>query len=365
MQNRYEKLLAECDPNLKPGRKVEGTLKWHSPLDQPFHIAGFGWFAGERKYRRLPTLAEGMVPEAVDRLANHTAGGQVRFRTDSTSLSVRVKLKGKAHLPHMAPTGQCGVDCYVGDFGALKFVSTTKFDFTLDEYESSLFAGWSNETRSIVLNLPLYQGIEEIWIGLDEYASVMSPPAYACNKKVVFYGTSVTQGGCASRPGMLHTNILSRRIPLEFVNLGFSGSGRGEAEVAQVVSRIEDPACFILDYEGNCKSTELFAQTLPEFIRICRSRHPDTPILVPSRIRYARESEHAWLYEARTERKELQQDVVHHLRAQGDHSIYFFDGSELLGEDYRECTVDGSHPTDLGYIHMANGYEPVLRALLL
>jgi len=365
MQTQHENVIAKYDPNMKYNQPADQSVYWHSPMEQPFHVAGLAWFAEERKYRRLPTLEAGTVPEAVDRLADHTAGGQIRFRTDSSSLSVRVKLKGSAYLSHMPATGQCGVDCYVGDFGAFEFVSTTKYDVTSDEYESVLFTGWKREMRNVVLNLPLYQGVEEMWIGLDADASVEAPPAYASNKKVVFYGTSITQGGCASRPGMLHTNILSRRIPLEFINLGFSGSGRGEAEVAEVISQIKDPACLVLDYEGNCKTTELFRQTLPEFIRICRSRHPHTPMIIPSRIKYAREIEHPWLYQARTERREFEQTLVNELRAQGDSNIYFFDGSELLGEDYHECTVDGSHPNDLGFLRMADGYESVLKALLL
>jgi lysophospholipase L1-like esterase len=220
--------------------------------------------------------------------------------------------------------------------------------------------------RNIVLNLPLYQGVEEISVGLDEHAAVLAPPGYVSGKKVVVYGTSITQGGCASRPGMAYTNILSRRIPLEFINLGFSGSGKGEPEVAEIVSQINDPACLVVDYEGNCVSTELFRETLPEFIRIYRAAHPLTPILVVSRIRYAREDVTPHLYEMRMERKRFEQALVNELREKGDLNLYFFDGSHSLGgEDYYECTVDGSHPNDLGFLRMADALEPVLKTLLL
>ncbi|WP_317891118.1 SGNH/GDSL hydrolase family protein [Paenibacillus oceani] len=362
-------LLEVYDSNMRPNEKLEAAIRWHSPLEQPFQISGLAWFHQERKYRRLPTLPAGAVPGAVDHLANHTAGGQIRFQTDSTSLSVRVKLKGKANMVHMPATGQCGVDCYVGApdvFGPLRYGNTTKYNVTLTEYECALFTGWGNAMRNIVLNLPLYQGVEEISVGLDEHAAVLAPPGYVSGKKVVIYGTSITQGGCASRPGMAYTNILSRRIPLEFINLGFSGSGKGEPEVAEIVSQINDPACLVVDYEGNCVSTELFRETLPEFIRIYRAAHPLTPILVVSRIRYAREDLTPHLVEMRMERKHFEQTLVNELREKGDLNLYFFDGSHSLGgEDYYECTVDGSHPNDLGFLRMADAIEPVLKTLLL
>lgn len=369
MEKQPENLLAKYDVQMRANDQFDGAVHWHSPLDLPFQVSGLAWFDQERKFRRLPTLPAKVIPEAVDHLANHTAGGQIRFQSDSSSLSVRVKLKDKADMVHMPATGQCGVDCYVGapdTLIPLQYINTTKYDVTLSEYECALFTEWKPTMRNIVLNLPLYQGVEEIWIGLDENSTVIAPPRYSSEKKIVIYGTSITQGGCASRPGMMYSNILSRRIPLEFINLGFSGSGKGEPEVAEVVSQINDPACLVLDYEANCVSTELYQKTLPEFIHIYRRDHPVTPILVVSRIRYAREELTPNLYKMRTERKQLAQGLVNELREQGDLNIYFFDGSKLLGgEDFFECTVDGSHPTDLGFLRMADAFEPVLRTLLL
>lgn len=366
---KNENLLVTYDSNMRPNEKQHAGVRWHSPFEQPFQVSGLAWFEQERKYRRLPTLPANAVPEAVNHLANHPAGGQIRFQSDSSSLSVRVKLKGKANMPHMPATGQCGVDCYVSPrdmIVPMQYGNTTKYDLNLTEYECALYTNWSPTMRNIVLYLPLYQGVEEISIGLDEGAHVIPPPSYSSDKKVIVYGTSITQGGCASRPGMAYTNILSRRIPLEFINLGFSGSGKGEPEVAEVVSQIPNPACLVVDYEANCVSTELFRQTLPEFVRIYRSVHPETPILIVSRIRYAREELTPHLFEMRMERMRLEQELVNQLREQGDSNIYFFDSSRSLGgEDFFECTVDGSHPTDLGFLRMADALEPVLKTLLL
>lgn len=363
-----EPSLEKYDKNMRVNATSENELTWYSPREEPFGIFGFAWFADENKYRRLPMSAKGFVPEAVNHLANHTSGGQIRFKTDATTLSVRVTLSARANMSHMPATGQCGVDCYVSEEDTqhdFQYVNSTKFNISKIEYECVLFEDWTSETRNVVLNMPLYQGVKEISIGINKEATVKKAPPYESNKKIVIYGTSITQGGCAARPGMSYSNILSRRIPLEFINLGFSGNGKGEPELAEVISTIENPACLILDYEGNCVSTEKLKETLPEFIRIYRESHPLTPIIVASRIPYAKERLLPSLYETRMERKTFQQMLIHTLREKGDLNVFFFDGSESLGtEDYFECTVDGAHPTDLGFLRMANAFEPILKTIL-
>jgi lysophospholipase L1-like esterase len=352
----------QLDANMRIEQSDDSNLNWYAPTEEPFQVAGFAWQRQEGRYRRLPAAPAWALPEAVDALANCTAGGQIRFTTDSTMLSVKVKLTGAADMYHMPATGQCGFDCYIGVVGEQYYYGTTRYDHRLAEYESVLFADMEKEQRTVTLNMPLYQGVEEVLIGLDKDAQVAPPPAYYSDKKVVVYGTSVTQGGCASRPGMAYTNILSRRFNLEFLNLGFSGNGKGEPELARILAEIEDPACLILDYVGNV-STEQLQKTLPDFIAIYREKHPYTPILVISRITHAKERFQSQMAQERAERKQIQIRTVEQCREKGDANIYFCDGSELLGENAHECTVDGAHPTDLGFLRMADGLEPVLQRI--
>jgi lysophospholipase L1-like esterase len=342
----------------------QAPLKWHSPKDAPFGLAGFAWFATDRVYRRLPAKPKYPLPKPVDSLANCTAGGQIRFQTDSSRLSVRVRLSGVANMNHMPATGQCGFDCYIGPMGRQRYCNTTKYDHKQQSYECVLFDLPRTEMRNVTLNFPLYQGVVEVLVGLDEKAEILPPPPYKNDKLVVVYGTSITQGGCACRPGMAYTNILSRRLNVEFINLGFSGSGRGEPEVAQTIAEIPNPACFVLDYEANCVSAELLQKTFPEFIRILRSAHPNVSILAISRIPTASESFNQAARKTRLERRDFQKRTVDELRAKGDRMISFKDGSDLLGEGFDECTVDGSHPTDLGFLRMADGLTPVLKKIL-
>lgn len=332
---------------------------WHSPADAPFQVSGLAWFTQERRFRRFPVDPPYPLPEAVDYLANNPAGGQVRFRTDSRRVTVNVRLSGPAGMVHMPATGQCGIDCYVGDSGRYRFVGVTKYDVAQAEYECLLLEAPTASMREIVLNLPLYQGVDDLRIGLDPRATILPPPPYAKSSPLIVYGTSNTQGGCASRPGMLWTNILSRRLNREIINLGFSGSGKGEPDVARNIARIPNAGGFTLDYEGNAGSQRL-RETLLDFIAILRQAHPLAPILVLSVTPFTREIYRQDLLEMRRQDRAFQRETVETLRRQGDHRIFFQDGFGLLGEDC-EGTVDGVHPTDLGFLRQADALEPVFR----
>ena len=260
--------------------KAGKATAWRSPKAAPFRLAGFPWFAQDAIYRRLPLHPAHPLPADVDSLADCTAGGQIQFHTNSTRLYVRVDLQGPSTMYHMPATGQCGFDCYIGPPTAQRYCRTTSFERDATAYEAMLFEDFPREMRNITVNFPLYQGVKEVLVGLDPDAETLPPPPYAREGRCVVYGTSITQGGCASRPGMLPTNILSRRLDVELINLGFSGSGKGEPEVARTISEIESPVCYVLDYEANSQGIETFCITLPEFIRILRQSHPDVPIIV-------------------------------------------------------------------------------------
>ena len=339
-------------------------LEWRSPDEAPITLSGFPWYATDGVFRRLPLDSAEPLPPSVHTLAGNTAGGQLRFQTNSRRLSLDVKLSGPANMYHMPATGQCGFDLYTGPPGNQRYHSTARCGHALEDYQVQLLAHGQSRMRNLTVNFPLYKGVRKLAIGLDPAAEVRPPPPRALEDPVVAYGTSITQGGCASRPGMAYTNILSRRLNVDFVNLGFSGGGKGEPEVARVIASI--PACslFILDYEAN-SSAESMRHTLPEFIRILRAAHSLTPILVVSRIRTASETLNESARVDRGQRMAFQRDTVEGLRAAGDEQIFFFDGTDMLGEDFDECTVDGTHPTDLGFLRMARSLEPAVRRIIL
>ena len=356
--------IERLDKNMAAGKVGQSGLTWRHAWEPPFRLLGFPWFAKDRKYRRLPVEPSEKIPDAVNSLANCCAGGQIRFQTDSSSLTLRVKLVGLAGMNHMPATGQCGFDLYAGEPGREKFWNVTKYDHTKDSYEVVMFEKAKPELRCLTLNFPLYQGVSEVMVGLDPSARILPPPPRAVELPVVFYGTSITQGGCASRPGMAYTNILSRRLNLDSVNLGFSGNGRGEPEMARLMASLP-ASLYVLDYEANSVSVGLFHDSLPEFVKIIRGQRPGVPIMVVSMPRFARESFDADFAKARLECMEFQRDLVAESRRKGDKLVEFVDGAALLGsDDFDECTVDGVHPTDLGFLRMANALEPRVRAVL-
>ncbi len=337
-------------------------MRWHEPSGSPFRLTGFPWHKQDAVYRRLPIRPSGELPAAVNELANCTAGGQVAFRSDSRRVAIRVQLAGRANMNHMPATGQCGFDLYVGPPLAQRFHRVAKYDIAQSAYELLLFEHPDAVERNFTLNFPLYQGVKQLQIGLAPEAHIAPPFPWADGGRIVIYGTSVTQGGCASRPGMAYTNILSRALNMEVINLGFSGNGQAQPEVIRLVADVPSPRLLALDYEANCE--DRLADTLPEALRILRDRHRDIPILVVSRIAFSTDLTHGERLRAREANRELQANLVGGLKRGGDSHIHFLDGSVLLGSDFDECTVDGVHPNDLGFMRMARSLETTIRAII-
>jgi len=344
----------------------EADLAWRvNPVAAPFRLAGFAWYAQDKIFRRMPKEPRHKLSESVDGLANHTAGGQIQFRTDSTRLALRVSLVGPHDADHMTAVGECGFDCYISEGGPSRYYSSTRFDRSKTEYDAWMFGAVSKKMRTITLNFPLYQGVKEIALGLDPDARIEAPPPYAVKGPVVIYGTSITQGGCANRPGTLYTNILSRRLNAEFVNLGFSGSGLGEPELARTINEIESPSMIVIDNDSNIRETATLAARLPVFLSILREVHKTVPVLVISKPRFSSETLHPEVIIYRERRRDIHRKAVDDRRAQGDKAIHFFDGAELYrGDVWEECTVDGVHCTDLGFMFMADALTPVFRKIL-
>ncbi|TLS50817.1 hypothetical protein FE782_18840 [Paenibacillus antri] len=340
----------------------EGVV-WHSPRAAPFRLAGFPWIERDGKYRRLPLSSQTSIREPVHALADCTAGGQIRFTTDSPFLHLSVKLTAPADMYHMPATGQCGFDCYVGGPRRKRYVGTTKFRPGADAYESVLFEGFDRRKREVTIHFPLYQGVEEVYVGLAKDASIASPGEFDDDGRIVFYGTSITQGGCASRPGMAYPNIVGRRLNLECVNLGFSGNGKGEAELARIIRGIDRLKLLVLDYEPNV-SLEQFQETLPVFVDLLRSEHPALPILVVSGIKSALGDFQEAVRLKRELCRDFARDFVLERRSSGDLNLRFLNGDALLGRRYEECTVDGVHPTDLGFQRMSDAMAKAIRSML-
>jgi len=353
----------KLDPNMALKKADANGIVWLDPKEVPFDLIGFEWIREDTVYRRLPVHPDWEIRGAVDGLANHTAGGQVRFRTDSKKILVRVELRERSGMYHMPATGQSGFDLYVRQGEIQRYLRTTRFPHDTIRYEVELLNMDKNQLRTYTLNFPLYNGVNSIKIGLEYESVVEAPPAFTLPGKIVIYGTSITQGGCVARPGMLYSNILSRKLDVQFVNLGFSGNGRGEPALAHLINQVHGTSLIILDYEANAAKT--IVNTLGLFVDILREKHPDTPILIMSKIHSGYYHEGTPATELWNQNRVFQRNLVHEKVTAGDKNIYFMDGSTILGEDFYECTVDGGHPTDLGAYRIAEAMLPVIRQILL
>jgi lysophospholipase L1-like esterase len=252
----------------------------------------------------------------------------------------------------MPATGQSGFDLYIKDGAVQRYMKTTRFPVDTIRYQVELFNTDDKQLRDFTLNFPLYNGVNSILVGIEDRSVLKAPPPFSLPGKFVIYGTSITQGGCVARPGMAYSNILSRKLDVQFVNLGFSGNGRGEPALAHLINQISGTSFIILDYEANAGET--IFNTLNPFVTILRETHPETPILIMSMTRYASALVGSPADKTLMSRRDFQRNLVEEKKIAGDKNIYFLDGSMVLGDDYDECTVDGTHPTDLGSARIAD-----------
>ncbi len=338
----------------------DNTLHWMPVISPKIDVAGLPWFQENHgESWRLPVRSRDAFPKEVWNLSLDPTGGRIRFRTDSSSVALRLEWPHPPDMRNMHFFGQSGVDLYVrntywGTAVPDKDAASGKI------YEHVYFTGQPRTMRDITIYLALYSPVKVLEIGLDRDAALERATQFAVSSPVVFYGTSITQGGCASRPGMSYQAILGRLLNLNHVNLGFSGNGKGEAGVARAVAEI-DAAAFVLDFAQNNSDADSLAQVYDPFIGILRQRHPDTPILAITPIYAAGE---ATGDQRNDQMRALIRKVVSRRIAAGDTHLQLVEGTDLLGPSRADGLVDGTHPNDLGFQWMAEGLAERLRKVL-
>lgn len=351
--------IGDLDRNLKAEDDIaEPGLVWLNVRQAPFALSGVMWDENQGCYVRMPQAGADSVSDSVGVLNRDTAGGRVRPRTNSSFLGLRAVMENSELMPHITLAGQSGFDCYRRD-GDGRFVYCHTFmpRMGMKTGYASGFAADGNEAEYLIY-FPLYDGVKELFLALKEGSTLSAPAPCRRAKPVVFYGSSITPGGCASRPGNSYPALLSRRLDTEFVNLGFSGSCRGEPAMARYLASLE-MSVLVLDYDHNAPSPEHLQATHLPLYRTVRQAQPQLPILILSspdiRLRGG-----IW-----QQRREIVRRTYETARAEGDRNVYWIGGETLFGEDgWDGCTVDGTHPNDLGFYRMACRIETVLAPLL-
>jgi hypothetical protein len=343
-----------------PAKPAEPPLAWHDVTTWGVEGRAFGAMERKRWFDRLPAAADGKVTAAVWNLSRDSAGMMVRFKTDSTFIwADYTLLRERINGVNMTPIGASGLDLYArDDAGKWRWVGVARPEKKAVRVEliNSLKPG----LREYAVYLPLYNGIEKLSLGVDPAAKFESL-APRTEKPIVFYGTSITHGASASRPGMVHTAILGRRFDRPVINLGFSGNGRMDAAVGELLVTI-DAAVFIIDCLPNMGAALVRERTIPLVTQL-RAAHPTTPIILVEDRRYT----NVWIQPKRdqghTENHAALRESFAKLKADGVKGLSYIPGDDLLGDD-GEGATDGSHPNDLGFVRQADVKEPIIRAAL-
>lgn len=333
------------------------SLEWIAPPDPRLAVHGLPWYAeNEGEAIRLPQRLKATLPAAVWNLGRSPSGGRIRCRTNSPRLAIRLEYAAPPNMTNMHAFGQSGVDLYLdGVYHSTVIAPKDAAPGKLVEHV--LFADLPRQDREVTFYLPLYQPVTMKAVGIEEGSPIGAAKRFALPKPVVFYGTSITQGCCASRSGLSYQAILGRQMNLDFVNLGFSGNGKGEPEVARMVAEI-DAAAFVVDFSQNNPTIESLRGVYGPFLETLRQAHPQTPIIAITPIAMAREAERIPLM-----RQHIREVVRARLQA-GDTRLTLVEGLSLLGPNRLDGLVDGVHPNDLGFAWMAEGLGPHLAGAL-
>jgi lysophospholipase L1-like esterase len=353
----FDRTTVAQTASTKPTTAPAEDLVWHDVRD--WGVEGRGFNDTESYFDRLPARAKGVVRDDVWNLSHHTAGMSVRFTADAPAIHVRyVVTNRELAMTHMPATGVSGLDLYVKRDDGWRWLATHH------PREQSMTAELTHDVppgaNAYAINLPLYNGVKSFEIGIPKSAATTFVPVARRAKPLLFYGTSITQGGCASRPGMAFVSILGRRLDRPVLNFGFSGNGRTEIEVARFLAEL-DPAVFVIDCVANTTAEDIAARTGP-LVKLLRHAHERTPILLVEDRTWANAAHVPRLQEYHREKRAALRRVYESI-ADDVGRLYYHPGDDLLGHD-GEATVDGSHPSDLGMMRYADALEPQLRKLI-
>lgn len=365
--------IDQIDSNFAEQTADGKTLIFLPLTTKGFEVDGLPYFEQEHKLCRLSQAAMPEQTEGVQDEAQMPAGVQLRFKTTSRIVAVKYHLRRLPWMANMGLFGSAGFDLYLGSGIFKRFAGVSRIVYGELDYNVPLmdcsggpvpfetnpeYRTDENGFREITINFPLYTIVDEVSFGLEPGSEILPPTPFTIQKPIVFYGSSITQGGCASRPGNTYIHHLSRRLDANVINLGFSGAAKAEEPMNRFIAGL-DMSTFVLDYDHNAPDADYLAKTHETLFRTVRKAHPELPIVIVSRPDF--DSSRV----INGKRRSIIRDTFLHALAEGDRNVYFVDGESLFGvRDRDACTVDGCHPNDIGFYRMADAIEPELRRAL-
>ena len=351
-------------------RREMGTALADTTMSSPVYLdtkkAPFSLHGFCEPFRRVPKDIAEMTSETVARLSEVTAGGRVRFRTNSDFIVIHGDRINADISSNSSPNASTSFDIYFKEDGKHCFRGVyTPSQGEGKNYVEGRLKFYNDDMKDVIVYFPLNASFSDVYIGLREGSVIEEASPYTYEKPVVFYGSSIVHGG-GSRPSSPYSSVLSRRFDTDFINLGFGGGAKAERTLMEYMAGL-DMSVFVYDYDHNAPTLEHLRETHYAGYQIFRSKQPKTPVIMASRPDYWSRNyslEHYTTEETEKRRKLIEENYLR-ARAEGDENVYFVDGSKMFDEAFREdCTSDGCHPNDLGYHYMANAFGEVLKKLL-
>ena len=331
-------------------------MKEYSAKQAPLKVYGIPNFEKTKTFHRVPEDVIEKVP-SLSFLGKRPPGGRVCFRTDSPTLTVRITFETLSIDIGMSIYACQSAHVFLGERTKSVFLGQVNpWNYETKTFEKTFKT--NGKMEDVTIFLPRNEILSELSILVEDDARVESPTPYRYEKPVLYYGSSITEGGIANSPANGYNAILSRRLDADYINLGFSGNAKGELAMADYINTL-DFSVFVYDYDHNAPTVEHLAATHEPFFRRIREVHPTTPVLMLTRP-------HATYGEDEIARRAVVKATYDRAKAEGDENVYFIDG-ETFFLDYPErelCFIDTIHPNDIGFLKMADRIEPVLRELL-
>ena len=303
----------------------------------------------ENRYDRLPASYKEIVREPVWDLSKHSSGLSIRFLSNSSVITAKWEVLNNFSMDHMPDTGIKGVDLYFKNNDEWQYINTGVPVGFNNEYK--LVENMGNELREYKVFLPLYDGIKNIEIGVDSVSYIKRPKINE-KKPIVFYGTSITQGACASRRGMAHTNIISRQLDRDVINFGFSGNGRMEESIANLISD-SNPIFYVIECMPNMYPPDLVSNNTIPLIDTIRAKDFDTPIILVDLFTSPITALDKNAIRGTSEMNNALKSQYDKMINSGYNNIIYLETQSALGNDF-EGTVDAVHFTDLGFIRYSD-----------
>ncbi len=335
-------------------------MKFYKITDEPITIHGLNHINAEKnEYWRLTDDIIEKMPH-YDHLGRRCVGGRIRFKTNSKQIFIKYSTRTEFPDKNISLIGTAGIDIYLGTgikstFAGYVCPSTTG-------YKDSIIEGTVNKSDKmelVTINLPRNEHISYFEIGIEDDAEIIRAENYSITKPIVFYGSSITEGGCAGRVGGAYTSIVARWLDADYYNYGFSGNAKGEEVFAQYITKHKDMSLFVYDYDHNAPNAEHLEKTHKKFLDIIRKANKTVPIIILTKPDVDKNLEDA------KKRRDIIYNSYKAYHDAGDRNIYFIDGAEFFGTIGRsECTVDGTHPTSLGFLRMAEKIYPLAKEVL-